>query len=60
MSRTLRVIIVASVASVLGACSQSPTAPAAPAQPNVSSPKQLPATPNRDGLCDWVNPWARC
>jgi hypothetical protein len=60
MSRTLRVVILASVASVLGACSQSPTAPAAPTQPNVSNPKQLPSKANADGVCDWINPWARC
>ena len=60
MSRTLRVVILASVASVLGACSQSPTAPAAASQPNVSNPKQLPSKANADDVCDWINPWTKC
>jgi hypothetical protein len=60
MSRTLRSVMLVTVASVVGACTQSPTAPAAPTQPTATAPKAAPTKANPDGVCDLINPWARC
>jgi hypothetical protein len=60
MSRTLRSLMLATVVSVLGACSQNPTGPAAPSQPTANAPKSVPTKVNADGVCDLINPWARC
>jgi hypothetical protein len=60
MSRTLRLVMLATVASVVGACTQSPTGPAAPSQPTATAPKAVPTKVNADDVCDLINPWARC